>query len=63
MFTVAILTISDKGSIGQREDESGKIIREMVTGIGARVAQYAIVPDDKESISGTLIEWANGLGV
>ncbi len=60
MFTVGILTISDKGSRGERDDESGAIIREMIAGIGSEVTQYEIIPDEKGEISGKLIEWADG---
>lgn len=50
----AIITLSDKGAAGEREDESGKVIREMITGINAVVAHYEILPDDKQRISDTL---------
>lgn len=60
MFTVGILTISDKGSRGEREDESGAAIREMLEGISAEVTQYEVIPDEKGEISGKLIEWADG---
>lgn len=63
MFTVGILTVSDKGSQGEREDESGALIREMLTGIGAQISQHEIVPDEKEIISGKLIELANDVKV
>jgi len=42
----AIITLSDKGSCGEREDESGKIIREMIGGINALVGHYEILPDE-----------------
>ncbi|MDP2954452.1 MAG: molybdopterin-binding protein, partial [Chloroflexota bacterium] len=44
MFTLAILTVSDKGSQGQRVDESGQVIRDIFTGLGHRVVHYDIVP-------------------
>ncbi len=59
MFTVGILTISDKGSKGQREDTSGPAIKDMLTGTGAEVILYGIVPDEKDAIAGKLIEWAD----
>jgi molybdopterin adenylyltransferase len=59
MIKIGILTISDKGSQGEREDESGPVIREMAGGIG-RVAQYEIVPDEKEVIAAKLVAWADG---
>lgn len=62
MHKIGILTISDKGSRGEREDTSGAAIREMVGTIGAQVAKYDIVPDEREIISLKLREWcAEGL--
>ena len=57
---IGILTISDKGSVGEREDRSGPLIREMVAGIGAQVLRYEIVPDERPQISSKLMEWADG---
>jgi molybdenum cofactor synthesis domain-containing protein len=50
MFKVVILTISDRGSKGEREDSSGPLIREMVRGLPAEVIYYEIIPDEKEKI-------------
>jgi len=50
MFKVAILTISDRGSKGEREDSSGPLIQEMVKDLPAEVIHYEIIPDDKEII-------------
>jgi len=62
MFKIGILTISDKGSRGEREDLSGAAIREMVATIGARIERYEIVPDEREIISRKLLDWsAEGL--
>jgi molybdopterin adenylyltransferase len=55
-----ILTVSDKGSQGQRQDKSGQVIRDCLAGIGGAVVKYEIVPDERELISGKLIEWADG---
>ena len=63
MFTCGIITISDKGARGEREDESGTVIREMIAGTGGQVRQYTILPDDRDTISGTLIEWADRGGI
>jgi molybdenum cofactor synthesis domain-containing protein len=46
----AIITLSDKGSKGEREDESGKTVREMIAGINARVGHYEVLPDEKHRI-------------
>jgi len=59
MFTVSILTISDKGSQGKREDKSGEAIREIVSQMDARVIDYAIVPDERDIIAKKLAGWAD----
>jgi len=50
IFKVAILTISDRGSKGEREDASGPLIRELVKNLPAEVIHYEIIPDEKEII-------------
>ncbi|UCD56604.1 MAG: MogA/MoaB family molybdenum cofactor biosynthesis protein [Candidatus Hydrogenedentota bacterium] len=47
---VAILTISDKGSRGEREDRSGTAIREFAGEMGGSVVEHAIVPDERVQI-------------
>ncbi|MFQ5924564.1 MAG: molybdopterin adenylyltransferase [Dehalococcoidia bacterium] len=63
MFTLGILTISDKGWRGEREDESGVAIREILTGLDARVVKYDVIPDEREVISERLREWVDELGI
>ncbi|MCH9007250.1 MogA/MoaB family molybdenum cofactor biosynthesis protein [candidate division KSB1 bacterium] len=47
----AILTISTRGSRGERaEDASGDTIRELINKIDSKVVDYQIVPDDKARI-------------
>jgi molybdopterin adenylyltransferase len=58
MITVAVLTMSDKGSRGEREDISGPLIRDMLKAINAEVKFYDILPDDKELIKRKLIEYS-----
>ena len=54
MIRTAIITLSDKGSAGQRQDESGRLINEMISSIGASVDHYEILPDEKALIAATL---------
>jgi molybdenum cofactor synthesis domain-containing protein len=54
MFKVAIITMSDRGSKGEREDTSGPLIREMVKDLPAEVIHYEIIPDEEEQIVKTL---------
>jgi len=58
-YTGGILTISDKGSRGEREDTSGPELKAMLIGQGYSVAAYAIVPDEMTAIQETLRSWAD----
>jgi molybdopterin adenylyltransferase len=46
----AIITLSDKGFKGEREDESGTVIRELIAEIGASVVLYEVLPDERKTI-------------
>src|SRR4030042_6143431 len=61
MFKVVILTISDRGSKGEREDSSGPLIKEMVKDLPAEVIHYEIIPDEKEQIIEALKKSADRL--
>lgn len=51
MIKAAILTISDKGSRGEREDKSGQTIRDMLSAINADVCAYDVIPDEQDLIT------------
>ncbi len=59
MIKAAVLTISDKGSRGEREDKSGEVIKEKLGHINAEVVAYEIVPDEREIISQTIRSFAD----
>jgi molybdopterin adenylyltransferase len=59
MFSAGILTVSDKGSRGERIDESGKVIKQILAALDARVLKYEVVPDEREIISAKLVEWVD----
>src|SRR4030065_1908180 len=59
MFTAGILTVSDKGSRGERQDKSGEAIREILSHMDARIVNYDIVPDEKGLIVEKLVNWAD----
>ncbi|MBI1885076.1 MAG: MogA/MoaB family molybdenum cofactor biosynthesis protein [Chloroflexi bacterium] len=59
-FRAGILTVSDLGARGEREDTSGAAIRELVATIEASVERYEIVPDEREVIADRLRRWAGG---
>src|SRR4030066_2380736 len=55
MITVAILTLSDKGSKGEREDTSGPAIEKIKKKIDAKVVSSDILPDEKALIKKKLL--------
>lgn len=54
MITIAVFTLSDKGAIGERTDESGPAIAEMMKDLGV-VKHYNILPDERELIRERLL--------
>jgi molybdopterin adenylyltransferase len=56
---VGILTVSDKGARGEREDRSGPAVREMIETAGGEVARTKIVPDERDDIRAALIAWSD----
>jgi molybdenum cofactor synthesis domain-containing protein len=59
MIKAAIITISDKGSRGEREDKSGEVIKEKLRHIKAQVVAYDIVPDERDIIAQKLKSFAD----
>ena len=57
-FRIGVLTLSDKGSQGQRVDESGPVVQEMLDSVGV-IAQTAILPDDVNEIVALLQKWSD----
>ncbi len=61
MFRVGIITASDKGAAGQREDRSGPVIRELLEATGQyRVTRYLVLPDEREQLRDTMAAWCDG---
>lgn len=54
MYRIAVVTISDKGSKGQREDKSGPLLVSLLSELG-QVISATIVPDERAEISVELI--------
>lgn len=58
-FRCGVLTLSDKGARGEREDTSGPRIQEMLRAAGYEIALYQILPDRQEMIEQTLSTWVD----
>ncbi len=63
MYNAAVITISDKGYLGQREDTSGPNLVRILTEKGFEVTYTAIIPDDREMIRAELLKCADELGI
>ena len=60
MITIGVLTISDSGAKGAREDISGENIRAMMTQMpGTVISAGAIIPDERDQVEATLREWSD----
>lgn len=60
-YTAAVITVSDKGFIGERVDTSGPAICGILESKGWNVLHTGIVPDDREKIKAELIKCADEL--
>lgn len=56
---VGILTVSDKGARGEREDRSGPTLGKMMAAAGAEIVRTHILPDEIDEIRAVLIKWSD----
>ena len=61
MLKVGVITASDKGSRGEREDLSGPALRELVRAIEGEVVEYVILPDDQKLLAEKMLHWSDEL--
>ena len=61
MYKAVVITISDSRSSRQAEDESGKIVGELVEKFPAEVIKYEIIPDEQDIIKARLIDYCDKL--
>ncbi|SHJ75367.1 MOSC domain-containing protein [Hespellia stercorisuis] len=59
-MTAAVVTLSDKGAKGEREDKSGPLIKQMLEDAGYRVIEKVLIPDELERIKIELMRLADG---
>jgi len=63
MIKTAVLTMSDKGSKGEREDLTGPAIIDMIKDIGFEIVHYNVIPDDFDTIVKELVYLCDELKV
>ncbi|HOI73594.1 MAG TPA: MogA/MoaB family molybdenum cofactor biosynthesis protein [Syntrophales bacterium] len=59
IIRAGVITVSDRGSQGAREDLSGPEVARLLQGIGCRIDQTAIVPDETDRIREILVRFAD----
>lgn len=62
-YTFGVLTLSDKGARGEREDTSGRMLCELLQGEGYVLAEYELIPDQQELIISRLVDWADNRSI
>ena len=62
-YTAAVITVSDKGWRGEREDTSGPNLCEILRQRGFEVVYTAMVPDEREAIEKELLQCADEKGI
>ena len=60
-YTAAVVTVSDKGSLGLREDTAGPFLGELLREDGWRIVHTELVPDEAGRISDALLRCADEL--
>ena len=63
MYTAAVITVSDKGFAGLREDTGGPLVAQLLRDAGYDVVHTALVPDDQSAIEAALIHTADELDI
>lgn len=59
IYRAGIITASDKGAAGEREDISGQVIREILEANGFQVADYQLLADDQDTLAGAMMAMAD----
>ena len=59
MYRAAVLTVSDRSFRGERPDEGGPLVVEILKNAGYAVTETAIVPDEKGRIEAALRQWCD----
>lgn len=58
-YTARVLTVSDRGARGEREDTAGPAVAALLVGVGFEVPAPALVPDEQGEIAAHLLEWCD----
>lgn len=59
MYTAAVITVSDRCYRGERVDEGGPVVKQMLEEDGYKVIFYTVVPDEVEKISEEIVKMSS----
>ncbi|MDR2368249.1 MAG: MogA/MoaB family molybdenum cofactor biosynthesis protein [Deltaproteobacteria bacterium] len=62
-YQAAVITVSDKGSAGERQDVSGERVTDILTGFGFTVARRLTLPDERVRVAEALAGLCDGGGI
>lgn len=63
MYNAAVITVSDKGSVGLREDTAGPLVQQILTESGYQVIYTSIIPDEIDRIKEELLKTSDELKI
>ena len=63
MPNLGVLTASDLGSQGKRDDSSGRLIEKVLSGQGFQLQRYEVLPDEQKLIEDRLRRWSDEDGL
>lgn len=63
VIRAVVITVSDAGARGERKDESGEVLVQLLTGLGAEIVAQRILPDDPDPLADALREFSDWLNV
>lgn len=62
-YSLAYITLSDKGAVGERKDEAGPLIGEMIkNALPVSIVQGYLIPDEEKSLKALLLHLAHVSG-
>jgi molybdopterin adenylyltransferase len=59
IIQAGVITVSDKGSAGQREDQSGPEVERILKTVGIEVTRRVVIPDEIHQIRDALVDFAD----
>jgi molybdopterin adenylyltransferase len=59
IIQAGVITVSDKGSMGQREDQSGPEVERILKTVGIEVIRRAVIPDEMHQIRNAIVDFAD----